>query len=62
MIIDMRSITRITNNGEFTTIELISGDVIHTAYEDYYASMSIVDYTFNDESLLGLSIDFVKSE
>lgn len=62
MIIDMRSIARITNNGEFTSIELTSGDVIHTAYEGYHASISIVDYTFNDELLLGLSIDMVKSE
>ena len=62
MIIDMKSITRITNNGEFTSIELLNGDVIHTlptAEQKYNSSISICRYTdtSNDETFFGLSID-----
>lgn len=60
MKIPTSCIDKIINNGEFTTIMLTSGDVIHTSprHEGYYASISFTEIeTPSGELVEAISID-----
>ena len=61
MRILLENIKSISNNGEFTSLELLSGDVVHT-FDNKRVSMSMVEEDTGDGLKVFLGIDVIPSE